>query len=233
MGASPTYVPVIRTGVDVSFSSVELTGATAGTDVLTAEVTGDAQPRFTLDADGTMRWGDGAGAPDISINRYAAGGLEVSGALRFTNGQLLFGPAGDVNLYWGGAGILKTDDNLDVAGTLDVDGFTALAAAQTSGNFTVFGGALVLGSAGTGLQIKEGANATSGVVTLAAGSATVNTTKVTANSRIQLTVQSLGTVTDPMPVAVFARTPGTSFQIASSDATDTSVVAWHIIEPAA
>lgn len=72
---------------------------------------------------------------------------------------------------------------------------------------------------------------TLGVATLAAGTVTVSTTKVTANSRIMLTVQSLGTVTSPKAIAVTSRTAGTSFVITSADATDTSTIAWMIIEP--
>lgn len=113
---------------------------------------------------------------------------------------------------------------------LNATGFTALAAGQTSGNFTVFGSELKIGTVGGVLKVAEGANATMGVATMAGGTVTVATNKVTANSRIQLTVQSLGTVTAPKAVAVTARTPGTSFVITSSDATDTSVVAWHIVE---
>jgi hypothetical protein len=56
---------------------------------------------------------------------------------------------------------------------------------------------------------------------------------VTANSRILLTVQSLGTVTAPKAVAVTARTAATSFTITSADNTDTSVVAYEIFEPGA
>jgi hypothetical protein len=107
-----------------------------------------------------------------------------------------------------------------------------MATGQSEGTFSVFGGQLSLGTAGVGIAVKEGTNATMGTVTLVTGSATINTSKVTANSRIFLTVQSLGTVTSPKPICVFARTPGTSFQIASSDATDTSVIAWWIVEPA-
>lgn len=151
---SPTYVPVIRTGVDVSFRNLTVTG--------TADITGAT------------------------------------------------------HLFAG----------------LTVDGFSALAAAQTSGNFTVFGSALILGVAGTGLQIKEGANACSGVATMVAGAVVVPTTKVTATSRLQLTVQALGTVTAPKAIGVTARVPGTSFTITSADATDTSQVAWNLIEPA-
>lgn len=127
---------------------------------------------------------------------------------------------------------LTVTGTADIAGALTVTGFSALAAAQTSGNFTVFGSALVLGVAGTGLQIKEGANACSGVATMVAGSVVVPTTKVTANSRLQLTLQALGTVTAPKAIGVTARVPGTSFTITSADATDTSLVAWNLIEPA-
>lgn len=231
MGASPTYVPVIRTGIDVAFASVAVTGAAAATDVITAKITGDTTARLTVDADGTLRWSDGTAAPDISINRYAAGGLEVSGALRFTNGQLLFRADGSVNVYSSGVNTLHTDNNLDIDGTLTADGFTSLAAAQTSGNLTVFGSALVLGTAGTGLQIKEGVNATSGVATLVAGTVTVNTTKATATSRIQLTAQTSGA--GPGALRVSARVAGTSFTITSTSVTDTSDVAWTLIEPAA
>lgn len=154
---NPTYVPVIRTGVDVSFADVEVTG--------------------TLAVDGAATFGD----------------------------------------------------------NVTVTGYTALQAGQADGQFTLWSGAkdtLRLGTAGGGLAIAEGAGATSGVATLVAGTVTVNTDKVAANSRIQLTVQSLGTVADPKPVAVTARVAGTSFTIRSSDATDTSVVAWVIVSPA-
>lgn len=80
--------------------------------------------------------------------------------------------------------------------------------------------------------VVEGSNAAMGVATLVAGTATVNTTAVAANSRIFLTTQSLGTVATPMAVAVTARTAGTSFTITSEDGTDTSVVAWQIVQPA-
>lgn len=85
--------------------------------------------------------------------------------------------------------------------------------------------------AGNGLGIKEGTNATMGTATLVAGTATVSTTKVTASSRIFLTPQSLGTVTVPWAVGVTARTAATSFTITSATDTDTSVVAWIIMEP--
>lgn len=153
----PTYVPVIRTGIDVEFADVTVTGT-----------------------------------------------LAVAGAATFTN-------------------------------NLTVGGYTALQAGQTDGQWTLWSGArdtLRLGTPGGGLAIAEGADATSGVATLAAGTVAVPTNKVAADSRIHLTVQALGTVTAPQPVAVTARTPGTGFTITSADPTDTSVVAWQIITPA-
>lgn len=86
--------------------------------------------------------------------------------------------------------------------------------------------------AGNGIYIKEGTNATSGIATLVAGVAVVNTTKVTANSRIHLTRQTVaGTV--GTSVDVTARTAGTSFTItANGSILDTSTVAWFIVEPA-
>jgi len=91
---------------------------------------------------------------------------------------------------------------------------------------------LKLTTAGDGLYIKEGVNATMWVATLVAGSVVVSTTKVTANSRIQITIQSLGTVTVPTVIWVTARTAGTSFTITSANVLDTSTIAWMIVEPA-
>lgn len=94
-----------------------------------------------------------------------------------------------------------------------------------------FGGNVKLLTAGNGFYIKEGTNATMGTSTLVGGTVTVSTTKVTATSRIYLTIQSLGTVTVPKSVGVTARSAGISFTITSADATDTSVISWVIIEP--
>ena len=92
-------------------------------------------------------------------------------------------------------------------------------------------GQVICNTVGKGLSIKEGSNAKQGVATLVAGVVTVANTSVTANSRIFLTAQSLGTILLPAALAVTARTAGTSFTITSSDVTDTSVIAYEIFEP--
>ncbi len=83
-----------------------------------------------------------------------------------------------------------------------------------------------------GLIVTSGGAAdTAGKTTLVAGTKTVATTAVTASSLIFVTVQSLGTVATPMAMTIENVVAGASFDITSSDATDTSVVAWFIVEP--
>lgn len=99
------------------------------------------------------------------------------------------------------------------------------------GDVKVLTGQLSVETIGKGLSIKEGVNAKMGTATFVAGTVTVSTTAVASNSRIFLTVQQLGTVTSPKAIAVTARVAGTSFTITSSDNTDTSTVAWMIVDP--
>lgn len=80
-----------------------------------------------------------------------------------------------------------------------------------------------------GVRVYEGVNAKMGTATLVAGTATVSNTSVTANSRIFLTSQADGGM--PGAVRVSSRVAGTSFTITSSSGSDTSTVAWMIVEP--
>ncbi|MET8765461.1 glycosyl hydrolase family 28-related protein [Streptomyces sp. NPDC004658] len=83
--------------------------------------------------------------------------------------------------------------------------------------------------AGRSVVPSGGAGARMGTAVLAAGTVTVNTTAVTANSVIVLTIQTPGgTVGAPY---VNARTAGTSFTIKSTSASDTSTVGWRILDP--
>lgn len=91
-------------------------------------------------------------------------------------------------------------------------------------------GNIQLNTAGNKLLIKEGTNASLGVETLVAGTKTVNTTAVTANSRIFVTIQTVGGT--PGVLYIGTRVAGTSFDIVSTSGSDTSTVAWWIVEPA-
>ena len=121
----------------------------------------------------------------------------------------------DGSISWGPGGSSSRDTTLARTG---------------AGILGVTQGSLAVSTAGSGLQIKEGTNAKMGTATLSAGSVTVSTTAVTANSRIFLTGQnSSGTAG---ALGVTARTAGTSFTITSTSGTDTRLVAWFIVEPA-
>lgn len=82
-----------------------------------------------------------------------------------------------------------------------------------------------------GIEVPEGTNKTMGIATLSSGTVTVNTTAVTATSRIFLTVNG-GTLTNVGTPYVSARSAGTSFTITSTNGSDASDVAWIIINPA-
>jgi hypothetical protein len=90
---------------------------------------------------------------------------------------------------------------------------------------------LAITTAGNGLRVKEGSNAKQGTSVLVAGTVVVANTSVTANSRIFLTNNTVGGTAGFLVVS--ARTPGTSFTILSSNAADTSTIAWEIFEPSA
>jgi hypothetical protein len=174
---SPSYVPVIATGRDVSFASIAVTG-----------------------------------------------NATVGGTLALNNGATItFGATGDVNLYRGGANLLQTDD------------YFVIPNGQSNGQYSVFGGgpgALTLGTATGGIAIKEGGGAARlGRATLAAGTVVVANTSVTANSEVFAFIQTPAGA--PGAVYCSARTPGVSFTLTSTSGTDASVVAYHLIEPAA
>jgi hypothetical protein len=68
-----------------------------------------------------------------------------------------------------------------------------------------------------------------GAATLVAGTVVVNTTAVTATSRIFLTGQnSSGTHGE---LTISARVAGVSFTITSANAADTRSIAWMIVNP--
>jgi hypothetical protein len=109
------------------------------------------------------------------------------------------------------------------------DNLKANAASPTfTGDINSSTGNVLVSTIGKGLQIKTGTNSKIGTVALVGGSATVANTSITANSRILLTSQSDGGI--PGFLRVTTKTVGTSFVITSSSVTDTSTVAWYIVE---
>lgn len=125
-------------------------------------------------------------------------------------------------------GVVNLNTGSSSLGIDDLNSYIAL----TTGLVRVIGGDLTIETAGKGLKIAEGANAKMGVATLVAGTVTVNTTAISAGSRVFLS-RNGGSGTwgnlDADPANFVA---GTSFQIDSDNAADTSDVAWMIVDPA-
>lgn len=138
----------------------------------------------------------------------------------------------DGKMEWGdGTGAYDVALFRDIAGTLKTSNFFVASALQSDGDVSMYGTNFTLGTAGGRLRLKEGAAAsTMGRATLAGGTVTVNTTSVSAGSEIFVTCQTPGGT--PGFLRISARVAGTSFTILSSSGTDTSVVAWFIVEPA-
>ena len=106
-------------------------------------------------------------------------------------------------------------------GNVGIGTATPSEALEVNGNIRISGK--------NGLKITEGSNATMGTAVLVAGTKVVATSKVTASSRIFLTANTPGGTVGALYVS--ARTAGTSFTIKSSSGTETSTVAWVIVEP--
>ncbi len=58
-------------------SPLIMTGGAAAADLLEGQVSGDTNYRFVLNADGSMEWGDGTSAADVTLSRSGAGSLRL------------------------------------------------------------------------------------------------------------------------------------------------------------
>ncbi len=195
----------------------------------------DDNPYLYVPTGKSLRIGFGtANFTEISNTTLYAGTSTATFAVTSTGALQIPGNGSDslstVGLWLSLAGTEAFNWQLSASGHADLWTYTG-SAWQDSFRVSRTGNA-ILPVVGTTVQIKQGTNACAGVVNLSGGTATVNTTKVTANSMIFLTPQVLGTVTIASGYAVTARTAGTSFTITASAATDTSTMAWWIVEPA-
>jgi hypothetical protein len=168
-------------------------------------------------ANGNIAIGDQAGDNLTTGSRNIVIGYQIDSPTATNDRTLTIG-----NLIYG--------TGVDGTGTTVSTGNVGIGVIAPAEKLTVAGN-IAVSSVGNGLKIAEGANAKMGTATLVAGTVTVNTTAVTANSRIFLTAQTLGTIARPAAVGVTARTAGVAFTITSGDVADTSTVAWLIVEP--
>lgn len=183
---------------------------------------------------------------DISNSYTAASGTGVMTSLSITSGYNLTGTASgnqigiDLNptltsltsaTYTGinipysnsaARGIYQTGSST----TNNFVGATGFGATTTPTDKVEITGNLALLSAGNKIKIATGSNASLGTATLVGGTITVNTTAVTASSKIFLTYDLFGGTPGSLEVGTI--TAGTSFVINSSSALDTSDVNWII-----
>lgn len=218
---------VVTTGIDMAVSDAQMKKtADTGRWILCGGSANNLANGATIRVEGIDYLGAGlGGAIELGTSANRPVSLTGTGAqLRGQNGTVALPALSFIN---------DTDCGLYRIGTnnigLAVNAAKVLDVATTGLTVT---GNVTLGALGNGLAIKEGTNAAMGVATLVAGTVTVANTRVTAVSRIQLTGQTLGTVAVPSAMTISARTVGTSFTILASALTDTSVVAWEIVEPA-
>lgn len=166
-----------------------------------------------------VRSGDAGSFAGFGIGRVGAeGSLAISAANNnFVSGDV----AGDIVLY-----VSSASKALHLAS--GVSG--GAAGLKVLGPDAFAQGDFKISTVGKGLYVKEGANATMGTLTLnGTTGVVVNTTKVTANSRILMTHNVTGGT--PGFCYVDSRVAGTSFTVKGT-AGDTSTVAWMIVEPA-
>ena len=193
-----------------SVSYVGAGGQAVSQTVSGLTVTGNAKITGTLEVDSqTSMIGATTGSTSLSVSTSG----DTNGRLSVTSGGVVnLGPGNagpDTNFYRGAASLLQTDSSF--------------------GTTTTTTKALNASGVGGGVSIKEGTNARMGTAVLVAGAATVANTSVTANTRVFLTSQVDGGT--PGFLRVSTRTAGTSFTITSSSNTDTSTVAYLLVEP--
>ncbi len=182
-----------------------------------------------------LTWGfyggaaDVAGTPTIIANGTLAltasstnylVALKSTGAVSFSTATTNW----NSNLYWRlysvvtGASTISSYLDYRMVGAVDYSKVAQLAGS----NAQAF--------SAKGLKVSEAANSGQGIAVLVAGAVTVSNTGITANSRILLTSQVDGGTVGFLRVS--ARVVSTSFTITSSNAADTSTVAYQIFEPA-
>lgn len=224
-------------GLTVTTGGLTVTaGGESITGISTINTTGAAATTIGTGGTGTVSIGNATGNTSVTGTLTTSANLTVTAGGATITGTTGINTSGAAvtTIGTGGTGAVNIGNatgNTAVTGSLTAS--TSLTA--TLGNITATNGNVVLGTAGNkivstsvGTTTAAGANSF-GSVALVGGTATVATTAVTANSLIFLTCQALGTVVIASGLCVSAKTASTSFVITASQATDTSTIAWFIV----
>jgi hypothetical protein len=173
-----------------------------------------------IDTSANLLWGTASSPASATKAMAMSNGVAPSGSV--TDAFLMYsadrgGTAGKAGMH------IRSEDGTSSV-ISDRVGLLGTSPTRSVGVF----GDLALEVAGNGLYIKEGSNATMGTGTLVAGTVTINTTKVTANSRIFITRSTAGGTLGELSYTISA---GVSFTVTSISALETSTFNWIIIEP--
>lgn len=190
-------------------------GSASGLTVNTTTVSGGAA--------GRLLWDDGAVVQETVRITYLSGTL----VLVITAGSAAQTPLvlRSSSVAAGAGDILSIqNDSLAVLAKFDYNGYLSAGAVT----ITTLG--LSITTAGQGISIKTGSNCKMGTATLAGGTVTVNTTAVTASSKIFLSFAS--TPAANAAIGVGTITAGVSFTINSTNLLGGEDVNWLILEPA-
>lgn len=199
-GNYPVQIQIVsNSGVSINAPATDVSGL----------LTGSGRAVITADAADTD--------PTLTINENASGQAAGTRAIQVND-------AAAVEKFY-----VDLDGNTSVGGGLGVNGTAQFFSGVVfQGSATFVAGITI--DTGQGISISEaGAAARAGVATLVAGTVTVSTTAVTANSRFLYSVQTAGGVQGFLSVS--ATVVGTSFTLLSTNVLDTSTVYWTIIEP--
>lgn len=208
-------------GISVTGGDIINSHSNAGTDV-TIEVTNsdntNGASRSGLEI---ATGGASSGDPYLSF--------EISGVAASTMTMGLDNSASDLFVISNNS-LLGTSNALTLSQAGALTATTTLTA--TLGNITATNGNLSLATDGNKLLIAATSSATCSAGTFAlSGAATtvISNSAITASSLILLTTQALGTVVVASTLAVTSKIAATSFTVTPSQATDTSTVAYIII----
>lgn len=137
--------------------------------------------------------------------------------------------------YLGYASV-EANADLDTLGTTatnaGANATAALAAATAALPLAggILTGDLAFGTAGLGIKIREGSNATMGRAVLVAGTVTVANTLASATMEVFLTHRIVTTAAHTGTPSIGTVVPGTSFVINSTNAADDATVSYLIID---
>lgn len=246
-------IGITATGLQTYTQDALSSGTTAFITYTQAAHTGGAQPGLLWTAGALTSQTTATNITDINFNLSAVlkqvdgttalmRGMLITGrtytpqttALTITNASTL-----DVVQSIAGSGTTITN-NYAFRALFDSSNYFGLSMNNT-GNATfnlvgttpsfIFNQNIKLNTAGAGLYIKQGSNATCGRGTLVGGTLTVSTTKATSTSEIFITDRG-GTITNLGTIYISAVSNGTSFTVTSTNLLDVSTFSWFIIESA-